>query len=75
MADFTTDDIALAVEIPGLYDGTAVYLLKNGELVNRFRSYGWGGRRAVAADEWIAAHGDQLRANNADLLDGAVDRG
>ncbi len=29
--EFTTDDIALAVEIPGLYDGAAVFLLKSGE--------------------------------------------
>ena len=75
--EFTTDDIALAVEIPGLYDGTAVYLLKSGELVNRFRrSPGWSSRHIAGADEWIAKHGDNLRANNADLLNPeVVDRG
>ncbi len=67
--EFTTDDIALAVEIPGLYDGAAVFLLKSGELINRFRqSPGWSARRIAGADEWIAKHGDTLHANNTDLL-------
>lgn len=68
---FTTDQIALAVEIPGLYDGTAVYLLKDGTLVNRFRQdpdY-WPAHRISAADKWIADHGDALRTANADLLE------
>ena len=65
---FTTDDIALAIEIREIYDGTAVYLLKDGTLVNRFAgSSGWG-VRAKRVDKWITAHGDQVRANNADLL-------
>ncbi len=77
MPEFTTDDIALTVEIRGLYDGTAVYLLKNGELVNRFRqSPGWSARHIKVADEWIAKNGDALRRQNADLLDAeAVNRG
>ena len=67
----TTDDIALGIEIPGLYDGTAVWLLKDGTLVNRFRSVpGWSGRTIAAVDEWITKHGDQIRRDNADLLDG-----
>lgn len=66
---FTTDDIALAVEIRGVYDGTAVYLLKDGRLINRFRcSNGWSEFRINAADSWIAEHGEQLRADNQDLL-------
>ena len=66
--EFTTDDIALAVEIPGVYDGAAVYLLKDGTLVNRFEGQtGWGSR-PQRVDEWIAKHGDQLRADNQDLL-------
>jgi hypothetical protein len=77
MPEFTTDDIALTVEIRGLYDGTAIYLLKNGELVNRFRqSPGWSARHIKVADEWIAKFGAKLRKENADLLDAeAVDRG
>lgn len=66
--EFTTDDIALAVEITGLYDGTAVYLLKDGTLVNRFEGQNGWGNRAQRVDEWIAKHGNQLRANNQDLL-------
>lgn len=65
---FTIDDIALAVEIPGVYDGTACWLLKDGRLINRFTGKtGWG-KRAQRVDEWIARHGEQLRANNQDLL-------
>lgn len=72
---FTTDDIALAIEIPGLYDGTAVYLLKDGTMANRFRqSSGWSSRQVIAADEWITKHGDALRANNADLLNPGVEQ-
>lgn len=74
---FTTDDIAISVEIRGLYDGTAVYLLKSGELVNRFRlAPGWSPRHIAGADEWIAKFGAKLRKENADLLDvEAVNRG
>lgn len=73
MPDFTTDDIALLIEIPGVYDGTAVYLLKSGELVNRFRqSPGWSARQIQAADEWMAKFGENLRKREADLLDPAV---
>lgn len=69
---FTCDDIALLVEIPGLYDGTAVYLLKDGRLVNRFaHAGGWGGLSA-RVDEWIARHGDAVRRNNSDLLDASA---
>lgn len=69
--EFTTDDIALAIEIPGVYDGTAVYLLRDGTLVNRFRQTpGWSAHRIKAADQWIAQHAGTLRTNNADLLDG-----
>ena len=65
-----TDDIAIAVEIPEIYDGTAVYLMKDGTLVNRFRADGWSdyGNRAARVDNWIAKHGNNLRAQNADLL-------
>lgn len=34
MTDFTTDDIVCAYEIPGLYDGIAVYLLRDGTLAS-----------------------------------------
>ncbi|ORA77281.1 hypothetical protein BST28_18625 [Mycolicibacter kumamotonensis] len=65
---FTTDTIALAIELPGVYDGTSVYLLKDGTFVNRWTNSTITHRR-WAADEWIAAHGDKFRAANADLLD------
>ena len=66
---FTVDDIALAVEIPGLYDGTAVYLMRDGRVLNRFRHRYWPTHLRAGADTWIAEHGDRLRAQNADLLD------
>lgn len=71
---FTTDDIALGIEIRGIYDGTAVWLLKDGTLVNRFRQVpGWSSRTITAVDEWIAKYGGEIRANSADLLDpGAI---
>ncbi len=64
-ATFTTDQVALAIEIPGVYDGTCVWLLKDGTLVNIL---GWG-HRAARVEEWIAEHADAVRAQNADLLD------
>ena len=67
MSELTTDDIALGIEIRGLYDGTAVWLLKDGTLVNRMAAMGWHSR-AKAVDEWIAKFGDQIRRDNADLL-------
>ncbi len=67
---FTTDDIALAVEIPGLYDGSAVFLLKDGRVVNRFAGTGWGSLPA-RVDEWIERHGAALRDNNRDLMEGS----
>lgn len=61
MTDFTTDDIVCAYEIPGLYDGTAVYLLRDGTLVNRFAGAPWPTRLIARVDEWIAQHGDAIR--------------
>lgn len=74
VVESTTDDIAVGIEIPGVYDGIAVWLLKDGRLVNRFRQApGWPAYRVKAADEWIASHGQTCRKANADLLnDGAV---
>lgn len=73
---FTTDDIALAIEIPGVYDGAAVYLMRDGTLVNRFRHDGFGSAaRIYAADEWIAQHCNAIRARNADLLNPGVTDG
>lgn len=64
----TTDDIALLIEIPGVYAGSSAYLLKDGRLVNR-----WDGtpftRRRRATQSWLERNGDALRAVNADLLD------
>ncbi|ANA86925.1 hypothetical protein SEA_DELIAN_69 [Gordonia phage Delian] len=70
MSDFTTDDIAIAVEIPGVYDGTSAYLLKDGTWRNR-----WDGlalpRRQQATAAWIEQNGDTFREANRDLLDSA----
>lgn len=57
--EFNTDDIVVGVEIPGVYDGTCCWLLKDGRIVNRMES--WGGRREQATREWIEANGDALR--------------
>lgn len=57
---FSTDDIVVGVEIPGVYDGTCVWLLKDGRLINRMAN--WGGRREQATQEWIESNGDKLRA-------------
>lgn len=64
------DDIALCIEIQGVYDGTAVYVFKDGTLVNRFRNNPayWGSAMIRAADEWIEDNGPQIIAENADLL-------
>lgn len=69
LVTFTSDDIALDVEIPEIYDGVAIYLLRDGQMVNRFAGQNGWGNRAARVDEWIAAHGDSLRANNIGLID------
>lgn len=70
---FTTDDIALFIELPGVYDGTAVYLLRDGSLVNRFRHDGFGSAYHIrAADKWITDHGKRFRACHTELLNPGV---
>ena len=68
MADqtFTTDDIALGIEIPGVYDGVCCWLLKDGRIVNRFER--GPSARYEATQRWIEANGAALRADNTDLL-------
>ena len=51
------DDVAMAYELPGVYDGVCAWLLKNGRLVNRFA--GEGSRREALTDEWIATNSDR----------------
>ena len=68
MTDFTTDDIALLIEVPEIYDGTCAYLLKDGRLVNRFAGKSGWGSLVNRVDAWIAKHGEALRRNNRDLL-------
>jgi hypothetical protein len=58
--EFTADDIVVGVEIPGVYDGTCCWLLRDGRIINRMAA--WGGRRESATAAWIAEHGDALRA-------------
>ena len=66
MSGFTTDDIALGVEIRGVYDGVSVWLLKDGRVINRWEAE--VSRRADRTRQWIEDNEDQLRRNNADLL-------
>ena len=61
-AEFTTDDIVIAVEIPGVYDGTCCWLLRDGRIINRMAA--WGGRRESATVAWIVEHGAALRAEH-----------
>jgi hypothetical protein len=66
-------DIALGIELPGVYDGIAVWLLRDGTLVNRFRQQpGRPAHRIKATDEWIANHGDTCRKAHTDMLDRPV---
>lgn len=52
----------MAIELTGVYDGTAVYLLHDGTLVNRFAGDdGWGETRSRRAQEWIDEHGPAFR--------------
>lgn len=72
---FDPGQIAMRVEIPGVYDGIAAYLMRDGSWVNRFRLRdGWGERRAARTDEWIGKHGAGVRMANLDLLDADVER-
>lgn len=70
MTEYTTDDIAIAVEIPGVYDGVSAYLLKDGTWRNRWDDTTGFGRRREATQAWIDEHGDTFRAANRDLLGG-----
>lgn len=62
--------VALAIEIQGLYDGTCVWLLKDGRYINRFAGKPGSPASLIArVDAWIAQHGNQIRADNTDLPD------
>ncbi|MBJ8342808.1 hypothetical protein JGU71_28350 [Antrihabitans sp. YC3-6] len=53
MADFNHADIDYGIEISEIYDGVAVWVLKDGSLVNRFAGRpGWE-TRAARIDVWI----------------------
>ena len=69
MPEFTTDDIAIAVEIPGVYDGTSAYLLKDGTWRNRWHETDFD-RRYGRTQDWIEQNGDAFREANRDLLTG-----
>lgn len=61
-AEFTTDDIVMAVELQGVYDGVCLSLLRDGRIINHMTAF--GGRRESATAAWIAEHGDALRAEH-----------
>jgi hypothetical protein len=52
--DYSEDDIAYGVELQGVYDGVAYWVLHDGRWVNLFR--GEGSRREQLVDEHIAKH-------------------
>lgn len=47
------EDIAYGIEIQGVYDGVAVWVLKDGTLVNRFADEPGYERRAARIQEYI----------------------
>jgi hypothetical protein len=47
------DDIAYGIEISGVYDGVAVWVLKDGTMVNRFAGEPGYERRAARIQEYI----------------------
>lgn len=47
------EDIAYGIEISGVYDGVAVWVLKDGTMVNRFADEPGYERRAARIQEYI----------------------
>jgi hypothetical protein len=50
------EDISYGIEIPGVYDGVAVWVLKDGTMVNRFAGEAGYERRAARIQEYIDFH-------------------
>lgn len=67
MKNFTTSDVACAIEVPGIPSTTAVILMRDGNYRNGFAHIPGPERHAV--NQWIDTHGDAFRAANRDLLD------
>ncbi|UCZ88645.1 hypothetical protein [Gordonia sp. WA4-43] len=67
-SDLVVEDIAIAVEIRGVYDGTSAYLMKDGTWRNRWDGLGLPKRQRATAD-WIEQNGEAFREANRDLLD------
>lgn len=55
--DWTDEDIAYGIELPWIFDGVSVWVLKDGRRINRFAGLRGYGRRA----ERIQAHIDRDR--------------
>lgn len=54
--------LLLGVEIPGIYDGVAVYVYSDGRLENAFGDEAWNRtNRQRRIDDWIKEHGAALR--------------
>lgn len=64
----TTDNIALGIEIRGIYDGICCWLMTDGRIINRFDDGEWPRGMREATQRWIDANSDALRAANADLI-------
>ena len=66
-AAFDPDQIAHTIEICDVYDGVAVYVMKDGTWINRFRLPGGEGfeSRAQRVDEWIAKYQKKIGDQNA----------
>jgi hypothetical protein len=52
-----SDDIDYGIEIPGAYDGVAIWVHKDGTVTNRFRGVDGFGSRADKIDEYIRVNG------------------
>ena len=52
-----SDEIAYGVEIPGLYDGVAYWVMKDGSRVNRWAGIEGYERRAAAVQKVMDANG------------------
>lgn len=55
-------EILLAIQMQGVYDGVAAYLMEDGSIINRFDGPEWPDRLRAKADEWIEGNGPALLA-------------
>ena len=51
------DEVAITIEVRGIFDGWSVAQMKDGRLLNRWPP---DDRRHKPTQDWIAAHADEL---------------